>query len=175
MAKLSPTIREALSLQYAHEVANSLKYRYRQSWAEFRGLDGCAKYFAKEADGEIEHSKIVARYLFDRNEELIVKPILNSELPLADFVSIFTTSQEVELGTTELIKGLLALARSEGDFQTEQWLFKPDGLLAIQTEEENEIQTILDRIGQYQIAGMEPEDMGEMIHQIDMWIAEGLE
>ena len=175
MAKLSPTIREALSLQYAHEVANSLKYRYRQSWAEFRGLNGCAKYFAREADGEMGHANMVAAYLFERNEELQVKDIPNSELPLVEFVSVFQSTYELELGTTELVKGILALARAEGDFQTEQWLFKPDGLLAIQTGEENEIQTILDRIGQYKINGLEPEEMGEMIHQIDAWIAEGLE
>jgi len=146
MSKLSATIREALSLQYAHEVANSLKYRYRQSWAEFRGLTGAAKYFAKEAEGETAHANMVLSYLIDRNEELLIKPIPNAELPIADFVTIFKTSQEVELATTELIKGLLVAARSEADFQTEQWLLRPDGLLAIQTEEENEIQTILDRI-----------------------------
>ncbi len=175
MAKLSPTIREALSLQYAHEVANSLKYRYRQSWAEFRGLAGCAKYFAKEADGEMGHANMVARYVFERNEELLIKDIPSSELPIADFLTIFQTAQTLELATTELIRGLCKLAWIEEDYQTSQWLFKPDGLLAIQTEEENEIATILDRIGQYQIAGLEPEEMGEMIHQIDAWIAEGLE
>jgi ferritin len=175
MSKLSPTIREALSLQYAHEVANSLKYRYRQSWAEYRGLTGCAKYFAKEADGEIGHANMVAAYLFDRNEELQVRYIPNDETPPVDFVGVFTSSQVVELATTELIKGLLILARSEGDFQTEQWLFKPDGLMAIQTEEENEIQTILDRIEQYRITGLEDAGIGELIHQIDVWIAEGLE
>jgi len=175
MSKLSPTIQEALSLQYAHEIANSLKYRYRQSWAEFRGLTGCAKYFAKEADGEVGHANMVARYLFDRNEELKLRYIPNDEAPITDFVDLFKTSQAVELATTDLIKGLLAMARAEGDFQTEQWLFKPDGLLAIQTEEENEIQTILDRIEQYTIMGLEPNGFGEMIHQIDAWIAEGLE
>lgn len=175
MAKLSPTIREALSLQYAHEVANSIKYRYRQSWAEFRGLTGCAKYFAKEADGEMGHANMVASYLFERNEEIQVKGIPNSELPLVEFVAVFQSTLEIEHATTELVKGLLTMARAEGDFQTEQWLFKPDGLLAIQTIEENEIQTILDRIGQYHIAGLEPEEMGEMIHLIDAWIAEGLE
>ena len=63
------------------------------------------------------------------------------------------------------LEGILALARQERDFLTEQWLLDSAGLLKEQVEEENLYTTILDRIGQMK-------ESPSLVHDLDVWVGE---
>lgn len=173
MAILSVEMRGALSAQYAHETANGIKYAYREAWSRYRGFTGCADYFASQAKGERHHAKLVLEYIQVRGEELQSLAIPSEEYPIKTFTDAFQSAYDLELGTTEAIRGLFELATEQGDMQTLAWLLGEDGLINIQTTEEDEAKTILDRItsGLNGLApDADPSDTGLLWLEIDRFV-----
>lgn len=176
---LSANLLTLLCRQYAHEVTNSLVYASFQSWADMRGLDGTAAFFASQAKGERDHADMVLKYIHDRSEQLAVMPIdVSGAVAPSSFVGLFLAAQELERGTSDAIAEIRAQAEVERDMMTCAWLVQPSGLVMEQIEEEATIQTILDRItarrGLVPLNGELEADMaempGEIIHDIDCWI-----
>jgi|WetSurMetagenome_2_1015567.scaffolds.fasta_scaffold702667_1 ferritin len=165
---ISQAMLDRLVEQYAHETCNSLRYFQRSTFAEFRGLDGIASFFKKQAEGERSHADAVFRYVNDRNVQLPIAGLAFPDpdmLPSSDPVEIFLTAAAIEQRTTAMLQAVLEQARSDRDYLTEQWLLDSSGLLKEQVEEENLYQTILDRV-----ASMG--DSPSLIHDLDIWIAE---
>ena len=158
---LSGNILNLLSVQYSHETANSIFYAALQSWADMRGLTGTASFFRKQSEGERGHADHVLSYIHDRNEQLAPKPVEIPVLTVGTFTDLFKLAQERERLTSEMILAIKTQAEAEGDGATCQWLLDPDGLIKEQVEEENVIQTILDRIAIDPTAGP---------HLLDVWI-----
>lgn len=175
---LSSNLLAMLSAQYAHEISNSMFYSLLGSWASMRGLTGTAKLCAKQAEGEIAHAKSVIAYIDARNEQMVYAALLPPGEPPSTFLDMFKMIQERERATTEAIIAIQREAGAENDFVTSAWLFKPDGLLLEQIEEENLAQTILDRIAarmgnipmQQGTEVMMASEEGAAIHDIDVWI-----
>ena len=178
---LSTNILEMLTTQYYHEVGNSILYALLQSWADMRGLDGTAAFFASQSKGERDHADMVLAYIHDRNEQLALGTVPPVE-PLPDgmpntYLGLFTAALAREIETTDKIKAIRFQAVNEGDAMTFAWLDQPGGLVLEQVEEINTIQTILDRIntrmGNVSLDGADvtPAEMpGEVIHDIDCWL-----
>jgi len=177
---LSANMLSLLSAQYAHEIKNALAYASMQSWAEMRGLDGTAAFFAGQSKGETDHANMVLAYIHARNEQLATGLPISwpTEFP-ASFVGQFLQAQAIERATTDAIYAIKAQAEAEGDYATCAWLSRPDGLILEQVEEENVIQTILDRVTarrglvtlDQEDGGTVPAEMpGEVIHDIDAWL-----
>lgn len=174
---ISSNILAMLTAQYYHEVGNSILYTLLQSWADMRGLDGTAGFFASQAKGERGHAKMVLNYIHDRNEQLGLAPIPDVGALPDTFVGQFDAALARELLTTEMIKAIREQAYIEGDMMTCSWLDQPGGLVLEQVEEESTIQTILDRIiarsGNIPLdaADVTPAELpGNVIHDIDVWL-----
>jgi len=91
------------------------------------------------------------------------------------FVAQFDSALALEVDTTAAIARVYAQAMAESDMMTGAWLAQPGGLILEQVEEENVIQTIIDRIiarAAYSTAGADLN--GDVVHDIDVWILEGL-
>jgi ferritin len=161
---LSANMLAFLTAQYGHETGNSLFYAALWSWAEMRGLDGTAAFFAAQSKDEQEHAEKVLAYIHDRNEQLGAISVDFSPTVPADFAGLFTLAQAREQATTAQIYALKAQAMAENDYATCAWLDAPGGLILEQIEEERVIQNILDRIA---IRGTDP----AAVHDIDVWIA----
>lgn len=175
---ISANVLNLLCKQYSHELANSIFYAALQSWAEMRGLDGAAAFMDKQSKGERSHADMVLGYIHSRNEQLAFMPLDVPDLAVLSFVDLFTKAQERELATTEAIGAIREQAEAERDMMTCAWLMQPTGLIIEQIEEENTIQTILDRISARM--GNVPLDSadvyqaempGEVMHDIDVWIS----
>jgi len=166
MSVISQSMIEALSKQYHHEVANSLRYYQRAIFADVSGLTGIAKFFKSQAEDERGHADKIMAYAIDRNVILTLSgfhfgdPDIN---PGTSIVTAFETAKQVELETSAMLEDILALARSENDYMTEQWLLDKDGLIREQIEEEALYQTILDRVDR--MIGS-----ASLVHDLDIWI-----
>lgn len=174
---ISANILSLLCRQYSHELANSIFYASLGSWAEMRGLDGTAAFMAKQSKGERDHADMVLGYIHDRNEQLAFQPLEVPDLGVASFKEMFDKTQARERETTDAIAEIKSQAEAEGDMMTCAWLMQPAGLIIEQVEEENTIQTILDRLsarmGNVMLDSSDvsmAEMPGEVIHDIDCWI-----
>jgi len=174
---LSANVLTLLCRQYSHEIANSLFYTSLQSWADMRGLDGTAGFFGRQADDEHRHADMVLAYIHARNEQLANMPPVAPMAAGDDFMSQFDTAREIESRTTAAISAIHAQALAESDMMTCAWLAQPGGLILEQLEEENTIQSIIDRINARRgNVPLDPADVsqaempGEVIHDIDCWL-----
>lgn len=168
MGALSQAMVERLTAQYQLETCNSLRYFQKATFAESIGLSGIAHFFRKEARGERKHADLVFKYANLRNIALPIAPLTFEDpdlSPETNAVDLFAAAWEAEQATTVALEGMLALARQERDFLTEQWLLDPAGLLREQAEEENLYTTILDRIGQMK-------GSPSLVHDLDIWVGE---
>jgi len=173
---LPRTILDLLQNQYKHESANHFRYIARSSWANKRGFNNTAVYFAKEANGELKHSSIVRDYIEQRNEA--VEPsgfAFDDSSIFKTFDELFTTALKVEQETTDLLNNIYQEAIAVGDFMTSTWVQQ---LITEQIEEENIYQTIIDRMIQRGGGGDEVTALNNFrkdqsaSHDLDAWIGE---
>lgn len=180
MLGLSVSIVNALQNQYVHEVHNSHQYMTRAAWADYYGLENIKKFFEKQAEDEVGHSKIIYNYLIDRGQRIAsFMPEIDATFG-EDILSVFTSAYELENLTTEKLKAIYALAQAETDFMTAGWMLT--GLIAEQVEEEDTFMTIVDRIrarlNMSQASNISDGDVmmasevGAVLHDIDVWIGE---
>lgn len=156
---LSSALLDLLNKQYALEKRNQRIYESMASAVDFIGLSGSASFLKKQAAGEADHAKAVYDYINQRNQHAAVSQI---EVPAVsgDFFTIFDDVLAVEIATTEKLTNLAQRAFAEGDLMTFFWA---SDLIKEQAEEENIIQTILDR---FATCGR---DQGQ-IQLYDQWI-----
>ena len=174
MGSIPAAVLSLLQAQFAHENANYFRYTARSTWASFSGLKGAAAFFSHEANDELDHAKIVRKYIESRNESVICAPFaFDEDGNIATFDELFTSALEVERATTAGIEEIYAEAYNVGDFMTCEWVGK---MLAIQVEEENTYQEIIDRI--VQRGGGQGQDLSltvfrsdpAAVHDLDVWI-----
>lgn len=163
---LSASILTMLNAQYNSETANGVAYAMLQSWSEMRGLNGAAAFFRNQSADEFGHASEVLKYIHSRNEQLTSCNVQCATVSPVDYADLFTIAQTIERTTTEQVFAIKAQAEAEGDHATCAWLQQPGGLILEQVEEENTIQTILDRITARGEIGY-----GQAVHDIDCWIA----
>jgi bacterioferritin B len=144
MSLMPNNILDLLQKQYKHEMSNHLRYVARSSWARFRGLENTADYFDTEAKGELEHAALVARYIEDRNEAVEPSPFEFIEpLTITEYDELFTTALIIERDTTEKLTNIYTEAFKVGDIMTVNFMHQ---MIERQVAEENDYQTIIDRI-----------------------------
>lgn len=179
MGMLSIQILTLLQKQFKHETSNALRYTARSSWARYRGFEGAADFFEKEAEGELGHAKAVREYIEARNEA--VRPEGLSFTDPSDFGSfdvLFTSALAVEQLTTDMLHEIYSQALTIGDYMTTDWV---QGLIREQVEEENLYQTIIDRMIQRGGGGDQVTALSRFnqdpsaAHDIDVWLAERME
>jgi len=172
---ISANILTLLTAQYAHEISNALSYTLMQSWADMRGLNGTAAFFRKQAADEQAHAAKVLDYIHARSEQLASLPDIVPVQAAGTFVAQFDAARSIEIDTTAAIAKIHAQAMAEGDMMTCAWLAQPGGLILEQVEEENTIQSIIDRIVVRAVGAFAGAELdGDVVHDIDCWL-KGLE
>jgi len=175
MGILSNQILELLKQQYVHELTNYKRYIQFSSWCRFRGFENTGNFFASQAKDEISHAEKVQKYIEDRNEQLYIldTPVTYAKIDFFD--ELFTNALEVERSTTETLERIYAESLSLSDYMTIEWIRE---LLVEQIAEENEFQTIIDRIVQ-RGGGGKPDDAISLFrkelagaHDLDVLIGE---
>jgi len=131
---LSKTITDMLNAQINHEQTNDFKYKNVQAYFEDRNLNGFAKYFKDQAEGEHTHREKIIEYMSDKNAKINISIDAFTSTEFQDVPTILDFYYNTEIGTTQKLYAIVKQAKAEGDEGTVQWLYS--FLISEQVEEE---------------------------------------
>lgn len=158
---ITPKMAEALNKQLNAELYSSYLYMAMSAYASFKGLQGAANWLQIQKQEEMIHVQKMYDYIDSQGAQVILDTI---EKPPADFGSLLELFKAVlahEQKITGLINTLMTQAVKESDHATQTFL---QWFVTEQTEEEQSVNTILDRL---KLAG----DTGPAIFMIDNELA----
>src|SRR5919198_6221874 len=130
----------ALNEQIAHEFAASQQYIAIAVHYDAETLPQLAAHFYRQAVEERNHAMIIAQYLLDANEKVVIPAVEAPQIDFADAVAPVALALEQEKSVTGQIVGLVKLARDEDDLVGEQFLH---WFLAEQREEVSSMSDLL--------------------------------
>ena len=125
---------DALNAQIGHEYENYMLYEQASAYCDDRGLDGSAKLFRKQADGEMEHARKFTDYVRDARGKVVIPTIKAQKSEFASGEEVFLAAYERETATTAKIYAIRDLAWKLGDHATFEMLA---WFVTEQVEEEN--------------------------------------
>ena len=137
--KIEKLLNEHLEL----EAAAFFSYLSVASWCEKEGLEGCAKFYRKQADEEYTHFMRFFEYINEVGGHTVVPGI---KQPVVHFTSVLSTcelSLKNEQKVTKSIYNILKAVEAEEDHATEDFL---QFFVAEQKEEEVQFKRIIDKI-----------------------------
>lgn len=140
---ISKEMEARLNEQIAKEAYASFLYLSMSAWCEYKGLEGCANFMRRQSEEEHMHMTKLINYLFETSARAIISAV---DQPPADFDHPKALFQEVlahEQRVTQSINELVEYAMVEKDHSTYNFL---QWYVAEQREEENLMQSILDKI-----------------------------
>ena len=111
-----------LNEQIGHEFGASQQYIAIAVWYDQQTLPRLAAHFYRQAIEERNHAMMIVQFLMDTDRKVTVS---GAEAPRNDFSSIeepVAVALEQEKRVTSQINGITAAARSEQDFQGEQFM-----------------------------------------------------
>ena len=118
----APAFVERLNEQIGHELAASQQYLAIAVYYDDDTLPRLATFFYAQALEERNHALMMVQYLLDAG---VAAPLPGVEAPLNDFSDVVAPVQlalEQERRVTDQINALAAIARSEGDYTSEQFM-----------------------------------------------------
>jgi len=130
----------ALNAQIGHEYENYMLYEQASAYFDDRGLDGAAKLFRKQADGEMEHARKFTDYVRDARGKVVIPAIRAQKNEFATGEEVFKAAYEREQETTAKINAIRDLAWKAGDHATFEMLA---WFVTEQVEEENLTEKLL--------------------------------
>ena len=133
-------ILNALNAQIGHEYENYMLYEQASAYCDDRGLDGAAKLFRKQADGEMEHARKFTDYVRDARGKVVIPAIKAQKSDFATGEAVFQAAYEREQETTSRIYAMRDLAMKAGDHATFEMLA---WFVTEQVEEENLTEKLL--------------------------------
>ena len=113
---------ERLNEQIGHEFAASQQYLAIASYYDDETLPRLAAFFYAQALEERNHALMMVQYLLDAGAQA---PIPGVEAPhngFGDVVAPIALALDQEKRVSEQINALAAIARSEGDYSSEQFM-----------------------------------------------------
>ena len=131
---MNQEIESALNAQIGHEYENYMLYEQASAYCDDRGLDGAAKLFRKQADGEIEHARKFTDYVRDARGKVVIPTIGAQKCEFGSGEEVFLAAFEREQETTRKIYAIRDLAWKAGDHATFEMLA---WFVTEQVEEEN--------------------------------------
>lgn len=132
---------QAIQKQMNHERQNAQKYFYAAVSLKNMAYDGFSAFFEKQAQGELEHAAKFADFLISKR----VAPVYDALDPVSveNKVPAFAEfALATEIGTTDRLVKLYALAEDAGEYQVCALL---DWFLTEQIEEENWATDLVDQ------------------------------
>jgi ferritin len=118
---------ERLNEQIAYEFAASQQYIANAVYYGAETLPRLAAFFYAQALEERNHALMMVGYLLDADADVTIPGVAAPETGFADVVAPVALSLDQERRVSDQISALAAIAREEGDFQSEQftqWFLK---------------------------------------------------
>ncbi|RKX96023.1 MAG: ferritin [Spirochaetes bacterium] len=119
---LSKRMEEALNKQINAELYSAYLYLSMAAYFDSISLDGFSHWMKLQAKEETEHAYKIYGYVYERGGSVILeainKPPTKWDSPLAVFEDAYKHEQKV----SEMINNLVAMAREEKDYATENFL-----------------------------------------------------
>ena len=138
---VSDHLREALNLQWSHEIMNSHIYLYFSAFLKNKGFDNLSKIFSEQFNEEQSHAGIILDLMTDLNMDFSSLPIESGDFPINSIVDIAKFYLEREILTTESLKEIRDLAIDEGNAIVEE---KMRDMIKLQQKEMEESLTFSD-------------------------------
>jgi len=123
----SSTFHDLLSRQIRNEFTASQQYTAVAVYCDDEDLPQMAAHFYAQALEERNHAMMMVKYLVDADAEATIPGIEAPESRFADIVAPVSLALEQEKRVSDQIAALAAVAREEGDYQSEQfthWFLK---------------------------------------------------
>jgi ferritin len=118
---------ERLNEQIAYEFAAAQQYVANAVYYDAETLPRLAAFFYAQALEERNHAMMMVRYLLDADADVSIPGVAAPETSFGDVVAPVALALEQERRVSDQIAQLAAIAREEGDFQSEQftqWFLK---------------------------------------------------
>jgi ferritin len=141
--KMPIELEDAFNVHMKNEYFSAHLYRNAAAHASDHSFDGIEYWMVKQAQEETKHGDMFYTHITDMNNRAVMLPI---DAPKRDWNSpleLFTYALEHEKFVTQSIKELHHLAKSLNCCQCEPFLLR---FLDEQIEEEDQVQTIVDRL-----------------------------
>jgi ferritin len=158
---LSEKLGKLLNEQITKEAASFYLYLGMASWCESRGLGGAGQFLRGHADEELNHMKKIYHYVLERGVMAELGDIQKPRQDYNDILELFQDTLKHEQFITRSINEIVDVAFAEKDFATFNFL---QWFVAEQHEEENLVQTIVDKI---QLIGLEGQGLYLIDKEID--------
>jgi ferritin len=111
-----------LNEQIAHEYAAHQQYVACAVYYDAETLPQLARFFYAQALEERDHAMMMVQYLIDADEEVIIPGVAAPQVVFAEVVAPVALALEQEKRVTAQINALAGVARSEGDYTSEQFM-----------------------------------------------------
>ena len=111
-----------LNEQIAHEYAAHQQYVACAVYYDAETLPQLARFFYAKALEERDHAMMMVQYLIDADEEVVIPGVAAPQVGFVDVVAPVALALEQEKRVTAQINALAGVARSEGDYTSEQFM-----------------------------------------------------
>ncbi len=140
---LNPKIEKAFNEQINAETYSAYLYLSMAAWLDAQQLGGMAHWMKVQAQEELTHSLRFYSYVNDRGGKVVLKAIAAPETKWDSPLALFQAVLKHENHVTSLINKLVALARKENDYASDnflQWFVKE------QVEEEASAEAVIGKL-----------------------------
>jgi ferritin len=118
----SPTFVNQLNTQIGNEFAAHQQYVAIAAYFDGLTMPQLAAFFYRQALEERNHAMMMAQYLIDTDESVVIPAVPAPVCKFGDVVEPLELGLAQELRVTEQIFALMAIARQEHDFASEQFI-----------------------------------------------------
>lgn len=140
---LSKKLEDAINNQINAELWSAYLYLSMSTHFAKEGLPGFAKWFEMQFHEEQAHAMKFMNYMVAKGNKVVLQPIKKVETNWDTPLSAFEDTLAHEKVVTALINDMVAIAREEKDFATDNML---QWFVSEQVEEEESAQAIIDAL-----------------------------
>ncbi|MBI5389185.1 ferritin [Candidatus Woesearchaeota archaeon] len=141
--QITQKINDAINRQINAELHSAYIYLSMAAYFGEQNLDGFESWMKLQSEEEIKHAMKLYAFLIDRQGSVVLADIKAPPATWKSAEQIFETAYKHEQHVTQLIHNLLAQARKDNDFATEQML---QWFVKEQVEEEQSAEHAFTRI-----------------------------
>ena len=113
---------EQLNVQIGNEFAAHQQYVACAVYYDALTMPQMATFFYRQALEERDHAMMMVQYLIDADADVVIPGIAAPQIAFADIVAPVALALDQERRVTAQINALAGVARSEGDYTSEQFM-----------------------------------------------------
>jgi bacterioferritin B len=119
---VAPEFAAQLNEQIAHEYAAHQQYVACAVYYESETLPQLARFFYRQALEERDHAMMMVKYLLDAGALAVVPGVVAPQTGFSDVTEPVALALDQERRVSQQINALVATARAEGDYTSEQFM-----------------------------------------------------